>query len=229
MADSVIEVAGACLSYGPTRAVVDADLTVRPGESVALMGASGCGKSSLVHLIAGVLPADAGSVVTAGGALHSMSQAERGRHRLARIGMVFQFGGLVPELTLAENVMLPLQLLGDSARAAAERAAEVLGRLGVADVADRRAGEVSGGQAQRAAVARALVHSPPVLIADEPTASLDSVTADEVMRALVDAVDRSGAALLVATHDNRVAAHCSRLVTMVDGRVGTPDRQAAGT
>ena len=144
MAEAVIDVTGACLSYGPTRAVIDANLTVRAGESVALMGPSGCGKSSLLHLIAGILPPDAGTVVTAGAALHSMSQADRSRHRLARIGMVFQFGGLVSELTLAENVMLPLQLLGDATRPAAARAAEVLTRLGVAHVADRRAGEVSG-------------------------------------------------------------------------------------
>lgn len=222
-----MEVRDARLSYGPTRAVIDADLTVRAGESVALMGPSGCGKSSLLHLVAGVLPPDEGTVVTAGAALHAISQTARSRHRLAHIGMVFQFGGLVSELTLAENVMLPMQLLGQSARDAAARADEVLARLGVAEVAGRRAGEVSGGQAQRAAVARALVHRPQVLIADEPTGSLDSVNADEVMAALTDAVGQLGAALLVATHDNRVAAHCGRLVTMADGRVSTPDRAAA--
>ncbi len=219
MAEPVIDARGVRLSYGATVAVNDASLTIPAGQSVALMGPSGCGKSSLLHLLAGVLPPDSGTVTVAGAELHRLSQSARSKHRLEHIGMVFQFGGLVPELTLAENVRLPLQLLGASSADATARADDELARLGVAHLADRRAGEVSGGQAQRAAVARALVHHPAVLIADEPTGSLDSVTADEVMRALVDATTDLGATLLLATHDNRVAAHCGRLATMADGRV----------
>lgn len=227
MAEAAVRAKGVCLSYGSTPAVVDVSVTVHPGESVALMGPSGSGKSSLLHCLAGVLVPDTGTVDVAGSALHAMSERARSQHRLARMGMVFQFGNMVPELTLAENVALPLQLLGRPHREARERAMTELERLDVAAVADRRAGAVSGGQAQRAAVARALVHRPPVIFADEPTGALDSVNADQVLLALRGAADDLGAALLVVTHENRVAAYCDRLATMRDGRLLVP--QAAGS
>lgn len=219
MAEVVVEAKGVGLAYGPTPAVVDASVTIRAGESVALMGQSGSGKSSLLHCLAGVLVPDTGQVEVAGSAVHSMSERARSQHRLARMGLVFQFGNMVPELTLLENVALPLQLLGRSHREARELAMTELERLDVATAAERRAGAVSGGQAQRAAVARALVHRPPVLLADEPTGALDSVNADQVLIALRQAADDLGAALLVVTHENRVAAHCDRLATMRDGRL----------
>lgn len=219
MAEAFIQALGVGLTYGPTPAVVDVSVTIDAGESVALMGASGSGKSSLLHCLAGVLVPDTGQVEVAGVAVHSMSERARSQHRLARMGMVFQFGNMVPELTLLENVALPLQLLGASHREARERAMAELERLDVGAVAERRAGAVSGGQAQRAAVARALVHRPPVLFADEPTGALDSVNADQVMVVLRQAAEDLGAALLVVTHENRVAAHCDRLVTMRDGRL----------
>lgn len=215
----VVEARSVWLSYGETPAVRDASVSLPAGESVALMGPSGSGKSSLLHCLAGVLRPDAGQIVVAGKRLHDMSERARSRHRLANLGMVFQFGNLVPELTLLENVALPLQLLGQPVRVARTRALEVLGQLGVAEVADRRTGSVSGGQAQRAAVARALAHEPKVIFADEPTGALDTANADRVLDTMLSVAADLGSAVLVVTHENRVAAHCDRLVSMRDGRL----------
>jgi putative ABC transport system ATP-binding protein len=135
------------------------------------------------------------------------------------MGMVFQFGDLVPELTLVENVMLPLQVLGEKARPARARALELLDALGVADLADRRTGAVSGGQVQRAAIARALVHRPAVVLADAPTGALDSLTAERVLDTLVAGAGATGAALIVVTHDHVVASHLDDLVVVRVGRV----------
>jgi putative ABC transport system ATP-binding protein len=210
------------LSYGDTWALHNASLELRAGERVALMGPSGSGKSSLLHCLAGVVRAQSGEVDFDGERLDRRSESARSALRLRRMGMVFQFGDLVPELTLVENVMLPLQLLGTRRAAARTAAMELLERLDVAEVADHRTGAVSGGQAQRAAVARALVHRPAVVFADEPTGSLDSLTAELVLDAMVALTSESGAALLVVTHDNTVAAHLDRHVVMSDGTVSAP-------
>jgi putative ABC transport system ATP-binding protein len=210
------------LSYGETVALAGATLSLDAGEQVALMGPSGSGKSSLLHCLAGVVRPDAGRVEFDGLRLDQQPESARSALRLRRMGMVFQFGDLVPELTLAENVMLPLQLLGRRRGPARTAAMELLERLGVADVAGHRTGAVSGGQAQRAAVARALVHEPDVVFADEPTGSLDSLTAELVMDAMVQLTRESGAALLVVTHDNVVAAHLGRHVVIGDGVVAAP-------
>jgi len=186
---------------------------------VALMGASGSGKSSLLHCLAGVILPNEGSVVVDGIDVTSLSDRERSRLRLERMGVVFQFGDLVPELTLLENVMLPLQLLGRRTREARRRAAELLGLLGIADLGDSRTGAVSGGQAQRAAVARAMVHEPNIVLADEPTGALDSINGEAVLDALVELTESSGTTLLVVTHDNVVASHLDTLVTMHDGAI----------
>ena len=215
----MLEARGVSLSYGPTPALRDVSLRIGPGASVALMGASGSGKSSLLHCLAGVVVPDVGSVVLDGTELTGLGDRERSRLRLERLGVVFQFGDLVPELTLLENVALPLQLLGHRRRPARARAMELLGALGIADLADSRTGAVAGGQAQRAAVARAMVHEPAVLLADEPTGSLDSITAETVMDGLVDLTRSAGTTLLVVTHDNVVASHLDTLVTMQDGAV----------
>lgn len=210
------------LSYGDTPALCGATLALRPGERVALMGPSGSGKSSLLHCLAGIVRPDSGSVLFDGDALEQRSEASRSAVRLAKMGVVFQFGALVPELSLAENVMLPLQMLGRRTREARVAAMELLDTLDIASVADRRAGTVSGGQAQRAAVVRALVHRPRVVLADEPTGSLDTVSAEHVMDAMTDLAGRLGTALLVVTHDNLVAAHLDRQVTMRDGAIAVP-------
>jgi putative ABC transport system ATP-binding protein len=215
----VLQARNVSLSYGDTPALVAVDLSLEAGESVALMGASGAGKSSLLHCLAGVLAPDSGEVTALGRRIDTLSEAARAAFRLQQLGMVFQFGSLIPELTLLENVMLPLRLLGASPREARSRAHELLEALEVDHVSDRRAGAVSGGQGQRAAVARALVHRPALVLADEPTGALDSVNADKVLDALLALAEDLGSAVLVVTHENRVAAHCGRLITLQDGRV----------
>jgi putative ABC transport system ATP-binding protein len=216
---TLLEARQVTVTYGETRALDAVDLALSAGSRTAVMGPSGSGKSSLVHALAGVIRPDAGEVWFDGARLDTADEATRSRTRLARMGLVLQFGDLVPELTLVENVMLPLQVLGTRARAARVRALEVLDVLGIADLADRRTGAVSGGQVQRASVARALVHEPAVVLADEPTGALDSLTAEHVLDAMVAATRDVGAALVVVTHDHLVASHLDDLVVVRDGRV----------
>lgn len=215
------------LTYGATTALAGVDLALRPAERVALMGPSGSGKSSLLHCLAGIIVPDAGTIAVNGRRIDGLSDSDRSRLRLQSMGVVFQFGDLVSELTLLENVALPLQLIGARAKQARAKAQDLLEALHIGDVANRRAGAVSGGQAQRAAVARAMVHDPAVIFADEPTGSLDTVAAESVLDALVSLAADRGTTLLVVTHDHRVAAHLDRCVTMVDGRV-TADPDAPG-
>lgn len=205
-------------AYGQTQALREASLVIAPGESLALMGPSGSGKSTMLHCLAGILAPTAGEVWIGDTRVDSLNERNRSRLRLERIGVVFQHGDLVPELTLLENAALPGQLLGAKSGRARAAAMTMLDALGVADVADRRAGEVSGGQAQRAAVARALAHCPQIVLADEPTGSLDTVNADAVMEALTGQARELGSALVVVTHDHRVAGHLDRHVSMLDGR-----------
>ncbi|GAB3263022.1 ABC transporter ATP-binding protein [Alteromonas gracilis] len=215
----MIEVRDVSVAYGATPALNEVSLTVAGGSSVSLMGASGSGKSTLLHCLAGVLLPTSGSIRIDGVDLTGLRDEERSRLRLERMGVVFQFGDLVPELTLVENVMLPLQLLGTRRRAARDRAMDLMAELDIAGIASSRTGAVSGGQAQRAAVARALVHEPPLVLADEPTGALDSVNGEAVLDALVDLTRRVGTTLVVVTHDNMVASHLDALVTLRDGQI----------
>ncbi|MFL6120191.1 ABC transporter ATP-binding protein [Actinophytocola sp.] len=204
-------------SFGPTTALDGASMSVRPGEVVAVMGPSGSGKSTLLHCLAGIIQPDAGSVTYAGRELSTMADGPRSALRRTDFGFVFQFGQLVPELTCLENVALPLRLDGLRRRAAEARAREWLDRLEVADVADKRPGEASGGQGQRVAVARALVTSPKAVFADEPTGALDSLNGEHVMRLLTGAAKDTGAAVVLVTHEARVAAYSDREVIVRDG------------
>ncbi len=215
-----LEAVEVSLSYGDTPAVSGVSLRLEPGSRTALMGPSGCGKSSLLHILCGVLRPDSGQVLFDGRDLTAHSERQRSRLRMERFGVVFQFGGMVPELTLVENVGLPWQLLGHPKREARDRALVLLDKLGISDVAGSRAGAVSGGQAQRAAVARALVHEPSVVLADEPTGSLDTVNAEAVLDAMVLLTGEIGSSLLVVTHDNQVAAQLDSVITMHDGALG---------
>lgn len=218
----MLEARNVSLSYGPTPALRDVSLSLEPGRRIALMGPSGCGKSSLLHCLCGLVAPDSGTVAFDGTDLTALSERARSRIRLEKFGVVFQFGDLVPELTLIENVGLPLELLGRSRREAHAAAMSLLDELGVGAVADQRTGAVSGGQAQRAAVARALVHEPAVVLADEPTGSIDTVTAEAVLDAMTTLTRRIGSALLVVTHDNVVASHLDELVSMNDGVIDVP-------
>ena len=206
-------------SFGAARVLEGVEVRIDPGEVVAVMGPSGSGKSTLLHLLAGLLRPDTGRVEFAGQRIDDLPDRARSDLRLRRMGFVFQFGDLVPELTLAENVALPVRLSGGSRRDARNRAVEVLDQLGVGDVAGRRVSEVSGGQAQRAAVARALVHNPDVVLADEPTGALDTVTGELVLEALVAAATARGAAVLLVTHELAVASWAGREIHLRDGRV----------
>lgn len=226
MSDTLIEATDLHRAFGANQALRGADLTVDAGEIVAVIGPSGSGKSTLLHCAAGILPVDAGTVTYRGVDLATMSDRNRSRQRLREFGFVFQFGRLLPELTCLDNVALPLRLSGTSRREARSIAADWLGRLDVDGVAGQRPGDVSGGQAQRVALASALVTGPRVIFADEPTGALDSLQGEAVMRLLTTTVRHSGAALVLVTHEPRIAAYADREVLVRDGRT-TGSRVAA--
>jgi putative ABC transport system ATP-binding protein len=205
-------------TYGRTPALAGADFEIEAGEVVAIMGPSGSGKSTLLHCIAGIITPDAGSVVYDGRELSAMGDVERSALRRTDFGFVFQFGQLVPELSCRENVALPLRLDGVSRKAAEARADALLEALEVGGVARQRPGTVSGGEGQRVAVARALVSDPKVLFADEPTGALDSLNGERVMELLTAAARERGTAVVLVTHETRVAAYSDREVVVRDGR-----------
>ena len=195
------------------------NVEVRGGEVVAVLGPSGSGKSTLLLCLAGIIAPDDGEVRYRGRTLGSLPDATLTRLRRDEFGFVFQFGQLVMELTAMENVSLPLRLAGLRRADAYARAREWLGRLGVEDVAEKRAGEMSGGQSQRVAVARALVTGPRVIFADEPTGSLDSLNGELVMELLVSAARDQGTTVVLVTHEPIVAAYADREIVIRDGKV----------
>ncbi|MGV9789466.1 ABC transporter ATP-binding protein [Streptomyces sp. NPDC003435] len=205
-------------SYGPTAALDGVAFSVHPGEVVAVMGPSGSGKSTLLHCLAGIVRPDSGSITYAGRELTTMSDTERSALRRGEFGFVFQFGQLVPELTCVENVALPLRLNGTPRQEAERTALTWMERLEVDDLGRKRPGEVSGGQGQRVAVARALVTGPRMLFADEPTGALDSLNGERVMELLTDAARSTNAAVVLVTHEARVAAWSDREIVVRDGR-----------
>jgi putative ABC transport system ATP-binding protein len=196
-----------------------AALEVAAGEVVAVRGRSGSGKSTFLLCLAGILVPQAGRIAIAGHDLTALDDDGRSGARRTSLGFVFQFGELVAELDLLGNVALPLELLGVRHRRARRHAGELLDELGIGHLAARRPGEVSGGEAQRAAVARALVHHPAVVLADEPTGALDEDNAGTVLDALVGMAVRRSTALVLVTHDDQVAERAGRSVTLVDGAV----------
>ena len=201
------------------RAVDGLDLSVWPGELVTIVGRSGSGKSTVLHLAGGLARPDEGRVL-----LHERDLAELTPRQLAEvrrrlIGFVFQFFHLLPTLSVAENVGLPLILDGRAPRQATERAGELLEAVGLAHRARHLPGELSGGEMQRVAIARSLVAAPELILADEPTGNLDSVTGAEVLDVLVSRTRDSGAALVMVTHDRSIAGRADRSLTLVDGRM----------
>ncbi|QDN83660.1 ABC transporter ATP-binding protein [Streptomyces sp. S1A1-7] len=208
---------GIDLHYGSSQAVRGASIALRRGEVTAITGQSGSGKSSLLYCLAGVLPVANGEVRFEGRLLGELDDEELSALRRDRFGFVFQYGELLPELTVEENTALPLRLAGQRKAPALAAAGEVLGRLGLADLRDRRPSQVSGGQSQRVAVARALVHRPAVVFADEPTGSLDSENAATVLKEFLELARSQGTAVLLVTHDSAVAAQADNRYTMSDG------------
>jgi putative ABC transport system ATP-binding protein len=220
-ASPIIEAREIVKSFGPTPALRGASVQAKQGEILAVMGPSGSGKSTLLHCLAGILTPDRGEVWFCGQRLDTMREGARSELRRDRFGFVFQSGQLVPELTAEENVALPLLLSGARRARALAEARKWFGRLDLDGLERRRSGELSGGQAQRVALARGLVTEPDIIFADEPTGSLDSVTGEHVMNLLTSAVREQGTTVILVTHDARVAAYAAREVVVRDGKVGS--------
>jgi putative ABC transport system ATP-binding protein len=210
---------GLVKKYGSQFALAGIDIDIAPGAMVAIVGPSGSGKTSLMHVLGGIVRADAGEVYLAGQRIDQLSEKKRSEMRRREFGFVFQSGMLVGELSAEENVALPMLLDGVARGEALRVARQALARLGLADKAGSRPGEMSGGQAQRVAIARALTRRPKVIFADEPTGSLDTRTSKETMDALLVAAADAGAAVLVVTHDRDLAASLPRTVVIRDGRI----------
>ncbi|TGB06616.1 ABC transporter ATP-binding protein [Streptomyces sp. MZ04] len=225
-AGSLLVAHGLRKAYGPTTALDGAEFSIHPGEVVAVMGPSGSGKSTLLHCLAGIVRPDEGSITYGSRDLTGMSDAGLSALRRSEFGFVFQFGQLVPELTCVENVALPLRLNGARRKDAEATALAWMERLEVDDVAAKRPGEVSGGQGQRVAVARALATSPRVIFADEPTGALDSLNGERVMELLTDAARSTNAAVVLVTHETRVAAYSDREIVVRDGKSRDMERIA---
>ncbi len=204
----------------PTTLVHDVSLHIDANEFVAITGPSGSGKSSLLYLLGLLDLPTSGEVLIRGVATSRMSETERARTRLATLGFVFQFHFLLPEFTVLDNVMLPMRALGllapDAMRA---RAKDVLASLGLGEHVDKRPDQLSGGQRQRVAVARALANEPPIILADEPTGSLDSKSSEQVFALLRELVDAHGKTVVAVTHDLGLAERMDRQIQLVDGGV----------
>ncbi|GAC1305229.1 MAG: ABC transporter ATP-binding protein [Acidimicrobiales bacterium] len=221
----IVEVRGVHRSYGrghtAVHAVAGVDLDVSPGEVVGLMGPSGCGKSTLLHLIGGLDRPDRGTVAVGGRDWASMTGGLRTERRRRTCGFVFQNLLLLPTATAYENIEVPLVLAGVSAAERAGRVREVLEQVGLVGQAAQMPDQLSGGQQQRVGIARALVHRPSLVLADEPTGSLDSATAEQITELLVCAAKAQGAAVVLVTHDPAVGAHADRIVRLHSGLLET--------
>ncbi|AHU89342.1 macrolide ABC transporter ATP-binding protein [Trueperella pyogenes] len=206
-------------AFGRTEAMRGIDLNVERGEILAIMGPSGSGKSTLLHALAAIERPDDGTVFFNGARIDSLSDAERTILRRTKFGFVFQFGQLVPELTALDNVMVPLMLGGVRKGEAVRRAKEWLARVGLADRAELLPGQLSGGEAQRVAIARSLIIRPEILFADEPTGALDSFNSEQVMEMIVQLARAEGLTVVMVTHEPMIAAFADREIVVRDGRI----------
>lgn len=206
------------------RALRGVDLEVHPGELTLLVGPSGCGKTTLISILAGTLDSTSGDVTVLGVDLKHLSKREKAAFRAKNVGFVFQQFNLLPALTAAENVAVPLVINGQSKTAAIKRAAEVLGAVGLGDRTGSLPAQLSGGQQQRVAIARALVHQPRVLVADEPTSAIDARTGKAVMELIRQVALQPDRVAVVVTHDARVFSFADRIITLEDGRVAEEKR-----
>lgn len=215
----MIEARDVRFSYRDAEVLRGVNLEVTAGEVVALVGPSGSGKTTLLYCLAGILRGWSGDVRVDGVELDELNDRQLCDIRASRFGYVLQFGRLVPELTALENVTLPLRILRVPRREAVRRARDIMENLGVGHLADAPSSRLSGGEQQRTAVARALVHRPAVVFADEPTGALDSTNAELVMTCLRDEARQQGASVVVVTHDHAIAASADRVVAMRDGEL----------
>lgn len=209
----------------PVTLVADIDLAVGASEYVAITGPSGSGKSSLLYLLGLLDRPSAGEILIEGRRTHEISERDRAQLRLETLGFVFQFHFLLPEFSIRENVMIPMRRLGrDSEARMRARADELLDALGLIDHRSKQPDQLSGGQRQRVAVARALANEPPLILADEPTGSLDSKSSEQVFRILQQIVEERGTTVIAVTHDLDMAARMHRGVHLVDGRIVSDER-----
>ena len=207
------------VTFGQTEALRGVNIDIASGEIVAVMGPSGSGKSTLLHVLAGVLRPVSGQVSYNGLDVTGLGEAERSALRLDEFGFVFQFGQLLPDLSAIDNVTIPLLLGGVKRRVALRQAQEWLDRLGLEGQGAKLPGQLSGGQAQRVAIARALVTAPRIVFADEPTGSLDSLAAENVMVTLTELARSTGTTVVIITHDPRTASYADREVVVRDGAI----------
>ncbi len=224
-----VEMRGVSKSYGvgdaEVRALVGVDLMVHHGEVLFLMGPSGSGKTTLLSIMGCILRPSGGSVRIAGEEVARLSEREMPRIRLERIGFIFQGFNLFPALTVQENIELALDLKGIRGREARRRSGDLLARVGLSDKATQWPANLSGGQKQRVAIARALAGEPGIILADEPTASLDGTTGRAILDLLRELAHEQGRAIVIVTHDSRALAYADRMVTIEDGRILREERQ----
>lgn len=205
------------------RALDDVALRIEAGEFTSIIGPSGSGKSTLLHLLGALDSPDAGSIRFRGEEIGALDEEQQSEFRRHQVGFVFQFFNLLPTLSAWENVAIPKLLDGTGLRKAKPRAMELLDRVGLAARAEHRPAELSGGQMQRVAVARALIMDPPLILADEPTGNLDSKTGAAILE-LLGEIAGSGSSVVMVTHDMGAVTYCDRVITLRDGRIGSNDK-----
>jgi len=222
MSEKMIEIQGITKSFGELQVLKGIDLIINKGEVVSIVGPSGAGKTTLLQIMGTLDKADAGSVVINGVEVGKLKEKELSAFRNKQIGFVFQFHQLLPEFTALENVMIPALIAGTSSGEAMRRAKDTLEMMGLAERASHKPAELSGGEKQRVAVARALINHPAVIFADEPSGSLDSKNKEELHQLFFDLREKLGQTFVIVTHDEGLAQLTDRTIHMVDGRISQP-------